>query len=68
MTAMRTSVAVLALGAAVPAQQPRVTIRREVRGWHEVAAGRTFTVGVDPMTGRLHGAADIRRERTIVVW
>ena len=67
MTAMRTSVAVPALGGAVPAQQPLVTIRGEVRGWHEVAAGRTLTVGVDPMTGRLHGEADLRRERTIVV-
>jgi hypothetical protein len=65
---MRTSVAVLALGGAAPAQQPLVTIRGEVRGWHEVAADRTFTVGVDPMTGRLDGGADMRRERTIAVW
>jgi gamma-glutamyltranspeptidase/glutathione hydrolase len=45
MTVTRTAVGIVALGAAVSAQQPPQTIRGEVRGSHGVvAAGRTFTV------------------------
>ncbi len=52
------------------------TVRRELerRGHvlrlHPVAAYPTGVVaaGVDPATGRLRGAADVRRERAVVAW
>jgi gamma-glutamyltranspeptidase / glutathione hydrolase len=67
MTATRTAVAVLVLGAGVLDElKPRGHILRMLPPFG-ISTG-VVAAGVDPAAGRLRGGADVRRERAIVVW